>query len=621
MVSAHSRLEGVNGGPTPVCQETPPSLYSGTPLLKFLAWFLLGYEAIRLVRTAPPTTEHNARSVNGRPMGPVERPLWNINGEVIPNPKTWQNALLHYAARGEESGTTSGPCHPFDTSGSLGMLVASTVRSDWKSRLGNDSHPSSIASPKQASRRIPPVIVDNAKRPKDFTIFIQKLSGESVVVEVNKWTSIMDVHHWLWKVEDIHPDQQRLTWEGKPMDQGRRMGELGVRKQNTLQLVRVLPGAYVSTIVTWKGEITGHECGLPILRFRKGALLVAHKLVHVDWLFCTNEEGRSGLVPRTHVAVLDIFKQSLYDELKSTTLAEGNLPAVSQPPAAVRRLKVYPLKQPLWRRFTRRLEGRKGGAKRLESLTRRRQYLDPWDRSLQSRYLQEARKYVQARTPSSIGTPTLPPLRLNPSMTKDSASPAIDAESSLFLRHGKEDLRRASVVLDISLCHLTSREDIPMIVASVKCASYESERITSVCISFKPHGDNKVLDLWPRDVSGPIKEVNTMTKESTLGKAHLNASIVADPMQFGGGVEQERGEEIERNFIVQTQVSIKGWIEGTKARWDLTDDEGKKGLQTETALCMRVRYKPREMKYKYAITILKDGSPHEHRGATKLLFP
>ncbi|KAH6890721.1 hypothetical protein BKA70DRAFT_1539757 [Coprinopsis sp. MPI-PUGE-AT-0042] len=488
---------------------------------------------------------------------------------------------------------------------------------------GSDARLPNIIAPSS----ITPVIATNVKGPKAFPVYIQKLSGNSVTLSVNELTSIMDIQRWLWEVERIHPDQQRLTWQGKRVGQARRLSELGVRKKDTLQLMRVLPGAYVSTVTAWTGEILGLECDLPILRVDEGSVLVAHKLVHVDWLLCSDEQGFRGLVPRTHVAVLEIFKQRLYDELKSTCATQCKLPDISQPPDAIRGLRVYPSKQSVWRGFMRWLQGLRGkerGAEQSELLTRitQRRYLDPWDWSLRSRYIEEAQNYIHSGTQSSIGTPSPPPLLLNAAMEEDSPSPPVDAESLLVLRHGMEDLGEASVVLDVSPCYLTSREDIPTIYASVKCASYEDERVTSVSISFDLLGDNKVLDLWPRDASGPIREVDTTTRDSKMGKGKINAAITADALQLGAEVEQERGKEMGGSFVIQTQVSIKGWIEGTKARWDLKEDAVQaNGLPTETALRMRVRYNPREMHYAYAITIAKGRSHRHYKGKTTLLFP
>ncbi|KAH6890723.1 hypothetical protein BKA70DRAFT_1539764 [Coprinopsis sp. MPI-PUGE-AT-0042] len=148
------------------------------------------------------------------------------------------------------------------------------------------------SSPGSSPSHVTPVITTNLRRTKAYLVWIQKLSSRLVAISVNNSTSIMDVQCWLWENECIHPDQQRLTWQGKRLEPGRKMGDLGVGKKDTLQLMRVLPGAH------------GHECDLPILLIGEGDILVAHKLVHPDWLLCTEEEGRCGLVPHTHLSVL-----------------------------------------------------------------------------------------------------------------------------------------------------------------------------------------------------------------------------------------------------------------------------------------------------------------------------
>ncbi|KAH6890725.1 hypothetical protein BKA70DRAFT_1163053 [Coprinopsis sp. MPI-PUGE-AT-0042] len=182
---------------------------------------------------------------------------------------------------------------------------------------------------------------------------IQKLSGKPVAVSVNDMTSIMDIQCRLWDKQGIHPDQQRLTWKGKRVEHGRRIGELGLRKKDTLQLTRALPGAYVLVLSSWGGQILGYECNLPYLTIGKGSVLVAHKLAHADWIFCSNSDGDRGLVPRSHVMVMEIFHQGLYDEMKDTSSDHSILPAISQPPDATRKLAAVNMahsNQTLWRR-------------------------------------------------------------------------------------------------------------------------------------------------------------------------------------------------------------------------------------------------------------------------------
>ncbi|KAH6892806.1 hypothetical protein BKA70DRAFT_1571574 [Coprinopsis sp. MPI-PUGE-AT-0042] len=201
--------------------------------------------------------------------------------------------------------------------------------------------------------RITPFFKSGNKELKAHTLLIQKLSGKRVAVSVDEMTSIMDIQRCLWDRLGIHPDQQRLTWQEKPVEHGRRIGELGLKQRATLQLTRTLPGAYVLALSSWGGQIPGHECDLPYLTIGKGLILVAHKLAHADWIFCSDSRGDKGLVPRSHVMVTEIFQKAFYDELKHTCSDNSILPEISQPPDATRKLAAVNVTHSnhlLWRR-------------------------------------------------------------------------------------------------------------------------------------------------------------------------------------------------------------------------------------------------------------------------------
>ncbi|KAH6890726.1 hypothetical protein BKA70DRAFT_870321 [Coprinopsis sp. MPI-PUGE-AT-0042] len=91
-------------------------------------------------------------------------------------------------------------------------------------------------------------------------------------------------------------DQQRLTWQDQKVVQIREVRELGVAKKGP-------PGAYAGVVFTRTGKIAGYQCNLPILIIGvigEGSRAVVHKLVHRDWLLCSNKEGHCVLVPRSH---------------------------------------------------------------------------------------------------------------------------------------------------------------------------------------------------------------------------------------------------------------------------------------------------------------------------------
>ncbi|KAH6890724.1 hypothetical protein BKA70DRAFT_1441958 [Coprinopsis sp. MPI-PUGE-AT-0042] len=209
-------------------------------------------------------------------------------------------------------------------------------------------------------------------------------------------------------------------------------------------------------------------------------------------------------------------------------------------------------------------------------------------------------------------------------MTGNSKSPPIDPESTLVLRHDMGGVGEASVVLEVSSCRLTSLDDIPTIHAFVRCTPSATERVTFVAVNFNLVDGNKVLDLWPRDASGPVNEVGMTVRDNKVAKGKFKAEVAIDALHLGGEVEQERGKETESSFVMQTQITVSGLTTGEGARWVLMEDSvQKRGLPIETPLRMRVRYKPREVRYEYAITIARNDSSgnQQYKGETILLFP
>ena len=256
------------------------------------------------------------------------------------------------------------------------------------------------------------------------------------------------------------------------------------------------------------------------------------------------------------------------------------------------------------------------------ALLNQRRYLHPWDKTLRAKYLQIAQDYKPSDDKASTRQPVLPPLRLSPSMTSDEAGPPIDPASTLNVKHDTGGIGDSSLVLEVSSCYLTSAEDVPTIYAFVKCVPSAVERVTSFTVSFDLVESNRVLDLWPREVLGPVNEVGMTVKENKVAKGKLKAEVAVDSLHVGGGLEQESGKEVEKSFVIQTQTSINGLIRGTEARWVLMEDSLRaSGLPTETALRMKVRYKPREIRCSYCMAVSKNGSSRQYEGKTTLLFP